>query len=85
MISQIAKKVFGTRNEREVKRLAPIIQHINSLEPGLKTLSDEQLAKKTVEFRERLSKGETLDDLMPEAFAVEIGRASCRERVSSPV
>jgi len=66
----IVKKIFGDSNEREVKRLLKVVDHINSLEPQMTVLSDEQLKHKTVEFRERLEKGETLDDLLPEAFAV---------------
>ncbi len=70
MIGALVKKVFGTKNEREIKAMQPVIAHINELEPDIKALSDEQLAAKTVEFRARLDKGETLDDLLPEAFAV---------------
>lgn len=66
----IVKKIFGDLNEKEVKRMRKIVDHINSLEPQMEQLSDEQLKGKTVEFRERLEKGETLDDLLPEAFAV---------------
>lgn len=66
----IVKKIFGDLNEKEVKRMRKIVDHINSLEPQMVQLSDEQLKGKTVEFRERLEKGETLDDLLPEAFAV---------------
>ena len=62
-------KVFGS-NEREIARLRPMIEKINSLEASMQSLSDEALAGKTVEFRERLTKGERLDDLLPEAFAV---------------
>lgn len=66
----IVKKIFGDLNEKEVKRMRKIVDHINSLEPSMVGLSDEQLKGKTVEFRERIEKGETLDDLLPEAFAV---------------
>src|SRR5581483_327809 len=66
-------KVFGTRNEREVKRLRPIVASINDLEPALQQLSDADLAAKTVEFKQRIANGESLDDLLIEAFAV------CRE------
>ncbi len=69
MIS-IIKKVFGTKNERELKRLWPIVHRINELEPEISRLSDEELSKKTLQFKERLEKGETLDDLLVEAFAV---------------
>ena len=62
--------VFGTYSEREVKRLNPTIQKINELEEAMQKLSDEELKAKTSEFRERLSNGETLEDILPEAFAV---------------
>ena len=62
--------VFGTYSDREVKRLQPIIKKINSLEESIKSLSDDELKAKTDEFKERLSNGETLDDILPEAFAV---------------
>src|SRR5262245_55738807 len=76
MIQTLLAKVFGTQNERELKRLAPIVAEINALEEGVRVLSDEQLRGKTVEFRQRIEQGETLDDLLPEAFAVvrEAGR-----------
>ncbi|MBW4838303.1 MAG: preprotein translocase subunit SecA, partial [Paenibacillaceae bacterium] len=65
----IVKKIFGDTNERDVKRLMKTVDYINSLEPQFEALSDEQLQAKTAEFRERIEKGETLDDLLPEAFA----------------
>jgi preprotein translocase subunit SecA len=70
MIGNILSKVIGTQNEREVKRLRPLVAAINALEPTIQSLTDEQLQHKTVEFRERLANGETLDDLLVEAFAV---------------
>src|SRR6185369_16904614 len=60
----------GTKNDRELKRLWPIAEEINKLEPGLEALSNDALRGKTGEFKERLAKGEELDDLLPEAFAV---------------
>lgn len=69
MIAAIARKVFGTQNERELKTILPIVQKINELESSISALSDEQLAAQTIRFRERLAKGETLDSLIPEAFA----------------
>ena len=66
----IFSKIFGTYSEREVKRIMPIVEKINSLEDGISKLSDKELQEKTPEFKERLEKGETLDDLLPEAFAV---------------
>jgi len=70
MITTVLAKVFGTQNQRELKRLKPLVQHINNLEEQIKLLTDEQLTGKTNEFRQRLSQGATLDDLLPEAFAV---------------
>ncbi|MBW2216787.1 MAG: preprotein translocase subunit SecA [Deltaproteobacteria bacterium] len=69
MFEKIIKGVFGSKNERELKEMSPLVEKINSLEPDFQALSDEQLRAKTDEFRERLSNGETLDDLLPEAFA----------------
>src|SRR5689334_5657864 len=76
MIDAVLAKVFGTKNEREIKAMQPMIAAINDLEPRLQTLSDIDLAAKTIEFKERLAQGATLDDLLPEAFAVvrEAGR-----------
>ena len=69
MFTSLLSKIMGTSNERELKRLGPIVEKINSFEPQFKKLSDEQLGEKTNEFRERLSQGETLNDILPEAFA----------------
>ena len=69
MIGNIFKKIFGTKNDREVKRIRKIVAAINSLEPDFEKLTDEQLREKTAIFKERLAKGETLDDIMVEAFA----------------
>ena len=63
-------KIFKSYSEKEVKRVMPLIEKINSLEGGISKLSDEKLRNKTDEFKKRLAKGETLDDLLPEAFAV---------------
>ncbi len=62
-------KLFGTKNERELKRLVTRVDEINALEPSIAALSDEQLQHKTIEFKERLANGRTLDDILPEAFA----------------
>jgi len=70
MLTKILQKVVGTKNERELKRLKPIVERINALEPYMQKLSDAELQRKTVEFKERLEKGESLDSLLPEAFAV---------------
>jgi len=64
------KKIFGDPNEKELKRLQPIVEKINSYEPDILKLNDEELKNKTSEFRERLNKGETLDDIFTEVFAV---------------
>ena len=66
----ILKKIFGTKNEREIKRLWPVVERINSLEPEISALSDAQLRDKTEDFKRRLEKGETLEDIFHEAFAV---------------
>jgi preprotein translocase subunit SecA len=73
MISGVLKKFFGSRNQRLIKQYQKNVVAINALEPQMEQLSDEQLTAKTVEFRQRVASGETLDRLLPEAFAV------CRE------
>lgn len=70
MIGWLFSRVFGTANARTIKKIMPLVHHINRLEKEIETLSDEQLSAKTPEFRERLSRGATLDMLLPEAFAV---------------
>lgn len=70
MVSNLLKKVFGSRNERLIKRMSKQVARINALEPEIEQLTDAELTAKTVEFRERLEAGATLDDLRPEAFAV---------------
>ena len=77
MIQHILKNIFGSKNERELKRLAPLVDAINSLEPEYRALSDARLRAKTAEFRERLDREEPLDDLLPEAFAA-VREASTR-------
>src|ERR1051325_10404799 len=76
MIDAVLAKVFGTKNEREVKGMLPTVAAINALEPQFRELSDADLAAKTIEFKERIAQGATLDDLLIEAFAVvrEAGR-----------
>src|SRR6478736_2043168 len=76
MLETLLAKVVGTQNQRELKRLRPIVAQVNALEPQTETLADEQLSGKTIEFRQRVANGETLDELLPEAFAVvrEAGR-----------
>lgn len=70
MIAPLIAKLFGTNNARQLKRIQPIVDQINKLEAQISNLTDEQLALKTVEFKEQLAKGKTLDDILPEAFAV---------------
>jgi len=77
MFGKIIKNIFGSKNERELKKLTPIVDRINQLEPTFQALSDEELSAKTTEFKERLSRGETLDDILPEAFAA-VREASVR-------
>ena len=66
----LIEKIFGTHSENELKRVYPIVDEIEALEPEMQALSDSELREKTREFKERLSEGETLDDILPEAFAV---------------
>lgn len=82
MIRNIVRKIVGSKNERELKKLRPLVIHINDLEPDMKRLNDHQLQAKTSEFKERIEKGETLDEILPEAFAVvrEISRRVLGER-----
>jgi preprotein translocase subunit SecA len=77
MLSGIARKLFGSKNDRDLKRLDPIISSINELEPSMKSLSDEAMRAKANEFRDRFSRGETLDDLLPESYAL-VREASIR-------
>jgi len=72
-MANLLKRIFGTTSEKEVKKLEPIVRKIDALEEEYKTLTDAQLQAKTPEFKERLANGETLDDILPEAFA------ACRE------
>ncbi|MFA0704649.1 preprotein translocase subunit SecA, partial [Vibrio sp. 10N.222.48.A3] len=69
MITKLLTKVIGSRNDRTLRRLRKIVKEINNFEPTFEALSDDELKAKTVEFRERLDKGESLDQLLPEAFA----------------
>ena len=62
MLGAIAKKLFGSKNERDLKKLEPLVQAVNELEPNFTTLTDEAIRLKTEEFKERLSNGETVDD-----------------------
>ena len=69
MLTDIARKIFGTANNRFIKKQYKIVEQINALEDDFIKLSDEELKNKTLEFRSRLKEGETLDDILPEAFA----------------
>lgn len=69
MFNALVKKIFGSRNERVLRNKQRVVEKISALEPEYQALSDEQLAAKTVEFKQRLEKGETIDDLLVEAFA----------------
>ena len=82
MIGTLLSKVFGTKNEREIKRLLPMVERVNTMESQIASLSDIQLKEKTEEFKRRLDTGETLDDLLPEAFAVvrEVSRRKLNMR-----
>ena len=66
----LVEKIFGSYSEKEIKRIMPLVDKIESLEESMKAHSDEELRNKTEEFKERLSKGETLEDILPEAYAV---------------
>ena len=77
MFGKVLKGVFGSKNERELKGMAPLVDKINSLEPDFQALSDAELLAKTAEFKERISREETLDQLLPEAFAA-VREASVR-------
>jgi preprotein translocase subunit SecA len=70
MVFGFIKKLIGTRNDREIKRIQSYVESVNALEEGIKVLSDDQLKAKTPEFKDRLANGATLEDILPEAFAV---------------
>ena len=75
----LLNKVFGTHSERELKRIEPIVDRIEQLRPAMMELSDGQLRDRTKEFKKRLEEGETLDDLLPEAYAT-VREAARRRR-----
>jgi preprotein translocase subunit SecA len=77
MIGAVLKKIFGSQNERNLKRIVPFVDEVNAFEQSIEKLSDDQLRAKTGEFRQRLANEEPLDDLLPEAFAV-VREASIR-------
>jgi preprotein translocase subunit SecA len=82
MIAQIIAKIVGTANIRQLRRLRPLVEKINSFEPTVAALSIEQLGAKTNEFKEQISRGKTLDEILPEAFAVvrEVGKRELGQR-----
>ncbi|MFA5074487.1 MAG: preprotein translocase subunit SecA [Candidatus Babeliales bacterium] len=82
MIAKIIAKILGTKNERELKRIRAIVQKINSFEEGIQALQDHELTEKTNIFRERISRGESIDSILPEAFAVvrETSKRKLNER-----
>lgn len=82
MVGTILRKFFGTKNDRELKRLWPLVEQITSLEAKVTNLSDEQLRDQTEEFKRRLQAGETLEDILPESFAVvrEVSRRRLKMR-----
>ena len=70
MLNFLTNKIFGTSNDRILKKIIPIVENVNSLEKSYEKLSDEQLKNKTPEFKSLVSKGKELDELLPDAFAV---------------
>jgi hypothetical protein len=83
MINAILKAIFGTKSQRDLKKMQPLVRKINAIEVELQKLSDEELQAKTPEFKNRLANGETLDDIMCEAFAVV--KNACRRLVGREV
>ena len=79
MFKWLSEKIFGTKSERDLKKLRPLVAVINAFEPAVQGLSDAQLQAKTAEFKDKLAQGATLDDILPEAFAVV--REAARRRV----
>ena len=77
MLGQFLTKIFGSQNERVLKKMTPLVDAINQLEAGLKTLDDDALRARTGDLKTRLTNGEPLDDLLPEAFAL-VREASVR-------
>ncbi|MBI5428670.1 MAG: preprotein translocase subunit SecA [Nitrospinae bacterium] len=82
MVFSLVKKIFGTRNDRELKRIQAYVERINRLEPQVQPLSDDRLRAKTAEFKEKLGRGATLEEILPEAFAVarEAGKRTLNMR-----
>jgi preprotein translocase subunit SecA len=82
MVGNLIKKIFGSKNERELKRIQPLVGRINEIESQVSPLTDDQLREKTAEFKGRVERGEPLDEILPEAFAVvrETAKRSLGER-----
>ena len=82
MIGSLIRKIVGSKNERELKRIQPLVERINQREPEISPLSDDQLRGKTAEFKERIGRGESIEEILPEAFAVvrETARRTLGER-----
>ena len=82
IVDTVLKKIFGSKYERDLKAAQPLVQEISILEPALSKLSDSELVGKTPEFKQRLADGGSLEDLLPEAFAVvrEAGKRVLRMR-----
>ena len=70
MLDTIVRRIVGSKNDREIKKIQPVVEQINALEPRISSLTDEQLQTKTAEFRQRLENGESLEEILPEGFAV---------------
>jgi preprotein translocase subunit SecA len=83
MINAVLKQIFGSKNDRDIKKMRPLVARINQLETEYQKLSDDQLKAKTAEFKERLAKGETLDDILCEAFATV--KNACRRLLGTSV
>ena len=87
MATNFFTKIFGSRNDRLLKQYRKVVVRINAIEPEYEKLSDEQLRQKTQEFKDRIAGGESLDDILPEAFAVACSRCGAcggRAACSSP-
>ena len=83
MLTSILKAVFGTKSKRDLKKMAPLVRKINAIEEEYQKLTDDELRAKTDEFKARLAKGETLDDIMCEAFAAV--KNACRRLVGREI
>ena len=70
ILKNLVEKIFGTHSQRELKRIEPIVAKIESYDEAMQKLTDDELKAKTGEFKERLAKGETLDDILPTAYVV---------------